>query len=611
MSPFRRFILFLCFVGVFVPVHGQSTQLATQSAGRVGLPVYPTQYSQAEKQEQREKGREIVEKINQSVRSGGRDFTVPPGVYRIPNGMNIGLSRTENGFRLNLQGVEFIKEDCEPLFHLWKARKIEIIGPVILDADPSPCIQGVVSHVQGETGVVMMEVEAGFPLQVPGNKPGNNTENVVKAFSDDGQWLKNPQWNTIRDYRIEDAEHRLVAFRPKVIDGDAAGTFRPGNRLVLGYGGVMFISSESEDVVLQDIECYHGGSVLWGDGRGEWKVVRVRSVPRPGSCRLTGGHSFQFEMSKGSFLMDGCEFCSNTDDLLDLQMGKLMLCAEQEAADSVIVFNEVPKLGDTLRFYRHDDFSVAADAVVAEVEQLSDQQLEVIQRDLMQRVADKELHCKVREKRPMRRVRIDRAVTGLRGCWVENKSQQLDVTMRNCYWRDCSTRVMIQGCTQALVEGNTFTRISGGLVICCDAWWLEGGTGHNITIRDNRFEETSHRKGWGSGDAAITIGPNIVASPDEATQYAFENIEIVGNTITDSSAGGVKVSHSEAISICDNTIDGLFLDKPPTAAFILSGCHNVSIRKNKLNRCPGEAVKQDNCTQVHSEHSSGSCGSHE
>jgi hypothetical protein len=174
MNLFPLFILVVCFVGVFVPVHGQSTQLATQSTGRVGLPVYPTQYSQAEKQEQREKGREIVEKINQSVRSGGRDFTVPLGVYRIPNGMNIGLSRTENGFRLTLQGVEFIKEDCEPLFHLWKARKIEIIGPVILDADPSPCIQGVVSHVHGEAGVVMMEVEAGFPLQLPGNKQGNN-----------------------------------------------------------------------------------------------------------------------------------------------------------------------------------------------------------------------------------------------------------------------------------------------------------------------------------------------------------------------------------------------------------------------------------------------------
>jgi hypothetical protein len=598
MSLFRLSVLVLCFVGVFVPVHGQATQLATQGTGRVGLPVYPTQYSQAEKQEQREKGREIVEKINQTVRSGGRDFTVPPGVYRIPNGVNIGLSQTENGFRLNLQGVEFIKEDCEPLFHLWKARKIEIIGPVILDADPSPCIQGVVSHFQGETGVVMMEVEAGFPLQVPGNKPGNNTENVVKAFSHDGQWLKNPQWNTIRDYRIEDAEHRLVAFRPKVIDGDAAGIFRPGNRLVLGYGGIMFISSESEDVLLQDIDCHHGGSVMWGDGRGEWKVVRVRSVPRPGSCRLTGGHSFQFEMPQGSFLMDGCEFCSNTDDLLDLQMGKLMLCAEQEAADSVIVYNDVPKLGDTLRFYRHDDFSVAADAMVAEVEQLSDQQLEVIQRDLMQRVADKELHCKVREKRSMRRVRIDRAVPGLRGCWVENKSLQLDVTMRNCDWRDCSTRVMIQGCTQALVESNTFTRISGGLVICCDAWWLEGGTGHNITIRDNRFQETSHRKGWASGDAAITIGPNIAMSPNEATQYAFENIEIVGNTIANSSAGGVKVSHAEAIRICDNTIDGLFLDRPPTAAFILSGCHDVSIRKNELTRCPGEVVEQNNCTLV-------------
>jgi hypothetical protein len=594
MSLFRPLILVLCFIGVFVPVRGLATQFATQSTDRVGLPVYPTQYSQAEKQEQREKGREIVEKINQSARSGGRHFTVPPGVYRIPNGLKIGLGGIENGFRLNLQGVEFIKEDCEPLFHLWKARTIEIIGPVILDADPSPCIQGVVSHFHGETGVVTMEVEAGFPLQVTENK----TEDVVKAYSHDGQWLKNPQWNTISDYRIEDAEHRVVAFRPKVSEGDAAGIFRPGNRLVLGYGGVMFISSDSEDVLLQDIDCYHGGSVMWGDGRGEWKVVRVRSVPRPGSCRLTGGHSFQLEMSQGSFLMDGCEFSSNTDDLLDLQMGKLMLCAEQEAADSVIVYNDVPKLGDKLRFYRHDDFSVAADAVVAEVDQLSGQQLEVVQRDLMQRVVDKELHCKLRENQPMRRVRIDRAVPGLRGCWVENKSLQLDVTMRNCHWRDCSTRVMIQGCTQALVESNSFARISGGLVICCDAWWLEGGTGHNITIRENRFEETSHRKGWGSGDAAISIGPNIAASPSKATQYAFENIEIVGNTIVDSSAGGVKVSHAEAIRICDNTIDGLFLDKPPTAAFILSGCHNVSISKNELNRCPGEVVKQSNCTQV-------------
>jgi hypothetical protein len=269
-------------------------------------PLYPGKYSEAEKEQQRLAGSRIVNAINQAAKAGDKEFTVPAGVYRIPEGGQvIDLYKISNGFRLNVSDVEFVKEDHTPLFRLIDSRNLEIVGPVILDCDPLPYIQGVVHDYDHENGRVTMQVADGFPLEVE--------EKVVKVFSPDGQWLKNPQWNTCRDYEIVAPEKRLVAFTPKTAKDGTEEIFIKGNQLVIGYGNYMFSCRRVEGIALTDVDCYHGGGVMWGqDCGGNWKLRGVRSVPRPETRRLTGGHAFQVTFRKAALTMEECEFASNT-----------------------------------------------------------------------------------------------------------------------------------------------------------------------------------------------------------------------------------------------------------------------------------------------------------
>jgi hypothetical protein len=289
---------------------------------------------------------------------------------------------------------------------------------------------------------------------------------------------------------------------------------------------------------------------------------------------------------------------SNTDDLLDLEMGPVMVCCKQESPDTIILHNDIPESGDHLRFYTHDEFAVCADAVVSRIEELHPEKAISYEAELEERVKQNLVFMKYRDGRPFCRVILDRPLDLQKGFWVENRSLKFDVIMRNCHWRDCSTRVMIQGCSSALIEDNTFTRISGGLVVNCDVWWLEGGTGHNVVIRNNRFQETSQRQGHASGDAAIIIGPTAKSWPKNARAYAFGNISITGNSISNSGGGAVKINNASQISISDNTIDGLFLERPPAGAFTLQGCEDIKIGPNHLSRCPGQAVQAVDCQNV-------------
>lgn len=556
-----------------------------------GLPLYPVSYSEAEKEQQRSAGVSIVRAINEAAKAGEQEFTAPAGVYRLPEGSGkIELNRISDGFRLNLQNVEFVKEDHTPLFLLNDSRGIEIVGPVVIDCDPLPYIQGCVYDYSHESGRVTMQVTVGFPLEVE--------ESVVKVFSPEGIWLKNPQWNTCRDYEIIDPEKRLVAFTPKLTKDGPEEIFVEGNQLVIGHGNNMFACRRVEDLTMSDVFCYHGGGIMWGDScGGDWQMRRVRSVPRPGTCRLPGGNAFQVAFENGALTMEECAFSSNTDDLLDIQMGRLMVC-KQESPNTIILRNDVPQPGDKLTFYTHDEFAVSAEATVARLEDLKAEEVKSFETELEKQVQQRKAFIKYRADRPIARVILDQPLDLQNAFWVENRSRRFDVTMRNCHWRDCSTRVLIQGCSSALIEGNTFDKISGGLVVNCDVWWLEGGTGHNVTIRNNRFTETSHRRGWASGDAAIIIGPTLDSWPRDPGTTAFEKISIIGNHITNSSAGAVRISNASRIQIRDNTIDGLFLEKPAVGAFRLTGCADIKIGTNQFSRPPVQTVQTINCRNV-------------
>ena len=555
------------------------------------LPIYPKLYNDAEKEAQQRAGIQMIEEFNQAAASGDKEFTVAPGVYRLPKGSDVfRFNNKTEGFRLNLKGVEIILANDGDLFRIHNIKGLEILGPAIIDSDPLAYAQGRVMRFSASNRTVTMQIDEGFSLE---------TEvKLVNAFSPEGVFLKNPQWNQCTNYKVVDEEKRIVTFTVGSAKDNDQEIFVKGNRLVIGYGKTIFSCINVQDLTLSDIDLYHGGGLLWGQRcAGNWLIRRVRSIPRPGTRRLTGGYSTQADFTKGSFVMEECVFQTNTDDLMDLQMGNLMVCCKQESPETVLLYAGVPEVGDNLRFYSQNEFKVVSDATVVKVERLSPEVAKPYEDDLMMRVQQNQVSIRHAPgaNRPVARVVLNKAVDGRNYVFVENKSLKLDVTIKNCQWSDSSTRVMIQGCTSALIEGNTFTRVSGGLDLCTDSWWLEGGTCSNVVIRNNIFNETSQRIGHASGEAAINIRPGSRARPKNAKIYAFENITIEGNKITNSSGGAITIANASKIKISGNTVNGAFLEKSPAGVIRLEACEDIMLGSNTINRSPGERVTLIDC----------------
>ncbi len=190
----------------------------------------------------------------------------------------------------------------------------------------------------------------------------------------------------------------------------------------------------------------------------------------------------------------------------------------------------------------------------------------------------------------MRRVTLDRDVSVSAADYMENgTSNRPDhFTVRNCYFHDAGVRVMIQGFRHGLFENNRFERISGGLALTCDAWWFEGPTVQDVTVRNNVFSATTFRNGWGTGKAALTIGASWAEGhTNPALPCATHGAAVTGNTFLGSSAGAIQISDTDHVIVANNVIRHPYTQATPVAAIHLLGVADAAISDNRIFACPG------------------------
>ena len=119
--------------------------------------------------------------------------------------------------------------------------------------------------------------------------------------------------------------------------------------------------------------------------------------------------------------------------------------------------------------------------------------------------------------------------------------------MHNCKWTNGTVRVMVQGFKSGIFIGNTFTRIGQGLAVTMDAWWWEGGTWDECTVRNNTFTQVPYVTYWKS--AALRYGPGF----DDKAVPVFGPVSIVGNTISGGMGDGISISAAH-YALQNNTV---------------------------------------------------------
>ena len=554
----------------------------------VHAPVYPVTYTDAQKDAQQTAGRAVLKRINDAVTSGAHAFTVPPGVYRIPDQGNDGLKYVSGDgtlnfhgvqdFTLHAAGVEFVLENGGGFVALESSRNVAILGPARIDAARPPCTQGRIVTYDPATGLATLQI-------LPGYEVAGAASGTVDAFSPAGTYLENPSWAGFHDLTVQDAAARTAQVR---LD-KASDIYKPGNLVALRiHGSPLLVSSRGCDgFTLRDIDVYTEAGIGWGSSTGDWKFINVRGIRRPGTSRLMAAGGCQMSSQGGSVTFDGCEFGSTADDLVDYGGGGLFTCARQEAPRTVVTWGGSLAPGDTVNFYTSSGFQPGATARVVSVAELADPAMQAEAHHLVKDV------LKARDTpgdKALRRVTLDRDVRVSPGDYAENGSAGRPdrFTIRHCYFHDSGVRVMIQGFRHGLFENNVFERISGGLALTCDAWWFEGPTVQDVVVRGNAFQDTTFRNGWGTGKAALIVGAGWAEGhTDPALPSATHGVTVAGNTFTDSSVGAIQVSNADHVVIENNAIGRPNVLGTPAGAIHLLGVADARVSGNRVWGCPG------------------------
>jgi len=365
--------------------------------------------------------------------------------------------------------------------------------------------------------------------------------------------------------------------------------YHPGALLAFRlHGSPLLVSAQRvHGFTLKDVDVYTGSGIGWGGGTGDWNFIHIKGIRRPGTSRLMGAGGCQMGSSGGSVLFDGCEFSNTADDLMDYYGGRLFTCARQEGPRTVVSWGGGLKAGDTVNFYSHGGFQPDGTAVVRAVADLTDPALQAEAHHLVKDI------LKARDTgddKPLRRLTLDRDVAVSAGDYMENaRANRPDhFTIRRCFFHDSGVRVMVQGFQHGLFENNRFERISGGLALTCDAWWFEGPTCQDITVRNNMFGDTPFRSAWGTGKAAIIIGAGWSEDHTDISRgCAFHTATVTGNTITGASTGAVFISNTDHVLVANNVIRRPFTLAASAGAIQLAGVADGRVWNNIVTACPG------------------------
>ena len=487
-----------------------------------------------------------------------------------------------HGFTLHMAGAEFVMENGGGFVSARDCKNLAFVGPAKIDSGTLALTQGRLLTYDPNTGLSTVEI-------LPGYEVSDSAKGTVDAFSPQGVYLENPSWASYEKLTVLDQVKKRVQVRLGAKDAIWTNIYHPGALLAFRlHGSPVLISAQNvHGFTLKDVDVYTGAGIGWGGGTGVWKFINIKGIRRPGTSRLMGAGGCQMGSYGGSVLFDGCEFANTADDLMDYYGGGLFACVRREGPRTVVTWGGGLKAGDTVNFYDYGGFQPDGTAVVLAAAEVADPALQAEAHHLVKDI------LKARDTdgdKLLRRLTLDRDVVASAGDYLENADTNRpdQFTIRNCYFHDSGVRVMVQGFKHGLFENNRFERISGGLALTCDAWWFEGPTCQDITVRNNVFQDTPFRNAWGTGKAAIIIGAGwSEGHTDVSRGCAFHTATVTGNTIVGASAGAVFISNTDHVTVEGNVIRRPFTEAAPVGAIQLAGVADGRVWNNTVTRCPG------------------------
>lgn len=376
--------------------------------------------------------------------------------------------------------------------------------------------------------------------------------------------------------------------------GDFAGSQpQPGNVVVLRHGrrehAGIFLQG-CRDICLENITMHaNGGLGILAQFSHDLTFRRIHMVPNRAAGRLfAGGHDDGIHLSadSGRITVEECSFLGLMDDPLNLHgiAARVERIEEGQAVIGRFVhpqsngFDLWALPGHTIDFLDGEDMHSLGTVQAKSFELL-----------------DKELF----------RLELDGDLPPQAGpgASMENMTRTASLVCRNNHFGACRARGVLC-CTPkpVLIENNLFESAGAAILIPGDACtWYESGRCRDVTIRGNYFAPGCLRSEYLSGDAIISIHPELPAP--RADRPCHTNITVENNTFHTADGRVLYALCTSGLRFCGNRIVRSYALPPrgeENPLVTTRCCTGVAVSRNRLvgDVVGGEPFKKEYCHET-------------
>jgi hypothetical protein len=297
-------------------------------------------------------------------------------------------------------------------------------------------------------------------------------------------------------------------------------------------------------------------------------LFKVEAVPRENSGRVISSFAdcFHFSGCKGLILLDSCRTSGSHDDPMNVHGTHLQIAATD--ANNKL----------TVKFMHHQTYGFEAFFSGDSIAFVNPQ-------TLMPLGCAKLKSARLVDKRTMELEVEGTLPEGAKiGYCVENLTWTPEVIIRNSRFERTNTRgLLLTTRRKVLIDNNTFYRTGmHAILIANDASsWFESGAVHDVTIRNNVFEDCGYNSA--PGNYVIAIAPENHQLVDG--YYVHRNIRIENNVFKVYDLPLISARSTDGLLIRNNTIlKSAFMEPAGNkVSFQLTACKNVILQNNIFN----------------------------
>jgi hypothetical protein len=514
-----------------------------------------------------------IEKVAAAAAKGGGPVRIvlnlqKNATYRIKRPLTL---RQLNGFVLNGNGAQLVNTTRDTTLHVSACSHVTI-RDLVIDYDPLPFTQGIITAFDKTATQITVKVDAGYPDDAA--FLATITDGFFRVMDRNTRALK----AGARDFLVPTKAERLSAGLIKIHLQWSANERSP-SQLPIAVGDVVAVSNgNAHAVVVEGCEATSfieiklfaspGMGILENGGAGSMLLQQVTVAPGPRPRGATADRLISTNSDGSHFItvergptIENCTFANTSDDAVNVHgfyyyvvattaPGRYLLTPKWDiglaAGDTIdscdqTSFRSLGRSRITQFSKRH------APELKAKIASLWKNKSPTTQPDLIYDVT-------LQQDLPLK---FGDSITSLSRIGAGS-------TVRRSSFHGCG-RVLLKA-PNALIEDCQFTFSTGPAVQAGSdiGFWSESGFADNLVVRNNRFSHsiTGANEATAGNNAlgAIYIG---MAAPDSTKGFPNNvqnrNVTIEGNHIDDSYLYAIFVANADGVKIVNNAVGQTFI----------------------------------------------------